>query len=158
MSDITLSELKERIQILPESVATALRRAYIHRFVDIDSDYFRRSIAAEKKYTDGWYYEGYLWNCLKSFQIIREETFYELLCEKGAVYLFWDLHSEEKILTRPYWHFPRDAVLRLEGTDAVRGERYFPDDIYTFDASLEWTLVRTYTILDAYIRRCACAS
>ena len=46
-------------EIVPTEKATALRKAFIQRFVDTASDHYKKHIATLAQYSDGFYYDGY---------------------------------------------------------------------------------------------------
>ncbi|MBQ9990736.1 MAG: hypothetical protein IJP31_07330 [Lachnospiraceae bacterium] len=60
------------------------------------------------------------------------------------VFVFWDIHSKERIWSRYYWKFDKDAVLKIKYSTLLAGERYLPEDIYIFDCSFSWTLIQTH--------------
>src|SRR4051812_34312301 len=103
---------KHRIKTIEGNKAEQIRSRYIQRFVNTKSDKYQEQIAKKKQFSDGMYYEGYLWDSLESFAQVTEEQLYKKLEQMNReVYVLWDLHSAQRILVPDYWKFPRDIVL-----------------------------------------------
>src|ERR1051326_2848731 len=122
--------------------ADRIRQEYVARFVDTSSQYYREFVGVTKRYRDGVYYSGYLWDSLKHFKQIPERQILdngEML--DAVVFVLWDLHSSEKIRIQDYWRFPKSAVLKMRWVDLLAGQAYLPEDIYIFDDSFTWSFV-----------------
>ena len=50
--------------ILDDEESVRIRNKYIQSFIDTTSTYYVDKIRAQKRYTDGMCYTGYLWDCL----------------------------------------------------------------------------------------------
>jgi hypothetical protein len=125
--------------------AMQIRTKYISVFINTDTERYRNSIARKISFKDGFYYKGYLWDCLKSKELITEREIFEKLQQSNReMYVFWDLHSSEKITIENYWKYPRDAILSLRGEVLLSGLTFLPDDIYIFDTSFLWSLILTH--------------
>src|SRR5438132_8338931 len=104
---MTLDEFKKRVSVITGDQARQLRQRYIERFVNTDSNHYQQYIAKTQQFSDGVFYTGYLWDSLKNVEVIPEsETRQEGLLDR-MVYVFWDLHSSERIRIKDYWKFPK---------------------------------------------------
>lgn len=139
-----ISLFRSQVKILDVSEARAARIAYLKAFVDTESDWYKAHIAVTRKCSDGECYEGYLWDCLKSRQIIGEQQFLRDVAAYGRVLVMWDIHSKERILIEDYWKFDKAAVLELQGKVLVGGMALLPEDLYVFDRSYSWSLISTH--------------
>ena len=61
-----------------------------------------------------------------------------------SIYVFWDIHSSEKIWIKDYWKFDKDAVLRMSMDTLLAGCEFLPEDIYICDSTFQWTFVMTH--------------
>ena len=150
---ITCRKLRQRTDIITGDEADLIREKYISRFVDPESDHYMRYIAELREFSDGLYYTGYLWDCLKSAVQVEEEDVYDMELDR-IVYVLWDLHSSDRIHIEDYWKFPRRAILRLRFCDLVEGRECLPEDIYIFDEELTWSLILTHEYDDKGNRFC----
>lgn len=74
-----------------------------------------------------------------------EELYIDKMAGKlNSVYVFWDIHSCERIFIKDYWKFDKDPVLKLDIKMLLKGEKYLPEDIYIFDKSFTWTFIKTH--------------
>ncbi len=140
----SLEEFQQKTIVIQGERADILRQAYIDRFVDTESELYKTRIAVRRPFRDGLFYTGYLWECLKHSERIAEDQINDDRLLDKIVYVFWDLHSSEKIWIKDYWKFPKDAVLQLKYRDVLQGSQYLPEDIYIFDDSMEWSLIFTH--------------
>lgn len=139
-----LDKLKQKIEYFPVDRAIAVRNKYIDKFIDTSSEHYKKYIATVNEYSDGICYTGYLWDCIINPVIIR---FDEIIAYKDLlkqVLIFWDIHSKEKIWIDDYWKFGKDSILKLNYSDILNNLDYFPEDVYIFDDSMEWTLALTH--------------
>jgi hypothetical protein len=157
MNDISLEEFRSRFAMITGEEAKTYRDRYIQNFVNTSSEYFKQRIATMKNYRDGYFYDGYLWDCLWKVKLINEMRAKESLSQHQAVNAFWDLHSDEKINIKSYWKFPKEAILKGMASDLLLGLDYLPKDIYIFDDEYTWTLVFTHEYLDDGNRYCLMA-
>lgn len=148
---LSLEDFKERVTVITGPEADRIRDRYIDRFVDTGSQYYAAYIEMRKRYRDGLYYFGYLWDTLKHRRVIPEAEILDRPNLAGeAVYAMWDLHSEEKIFIEDYWKFPREAVLELSYADLIAGLEHLPKDIYIFGRDYTWSLILTHESWDAH--------
>ena len=105
------------------------------------------------KFSDGYCYLGYLWDCIKNPIIIDSEYIKEIAKDMGTVYVFWDINSCERIFIENYWRFEKDAVLKVDFATLIEGKNYLPEDIYIFDKNIQWTLIKTHEDIDG---KCYC--
>ena len=96
-------------------------------------------------YNDGLFYSGYLWDCLKHVETKSDFFCKEFLSAKDRLYLFWDLHSSERV---PFWEgrniFPLESVLRFDFAEYAALKGKLPEDVYIFDDSFLWSIVFTH--------------
>lgn len=135
-----------RVTVLAGHAAADLRAHYIARFVDTTTPYHHAHIAHLTSHSDGWAYDGYLWDSLITAQQIPEAAIFDPALVGQTVGVFWDLHSRDKIWTpnNDYWRFPKDTVLTLVYDDLLAGQDYLPTDLYVFDLPMSWSLVFTH--------------
>ena len=162
-----------KFEILPAEKAVALRKAFIRQFVDTTSDHYQRHIAALSRDTDGFCYDGYLWDCLQDNEKWKKECRMEdaaaFLRDKKNVLFMWDLFSKKRLSGRRFSsEYPKDTIISIEGSllsqkiveewnhelDAwTSGFQcqglWFPEDIYCFDKSLSWYAVFTHENWDS---------
>ena len=140
-----LDDFKREVTLLQEGAAADWRRRYIEAFVDTTREHYKKHIAVLRECSDGLFYSGYLWDCLKGFQLIGESRFVaEVSNLRSPVKVMWDLHSRDKILVPNYWKFRRPDVLVVNPKVLIENLGHLPEDIYLFDDSLLWTLVATH--------------
>jgi hypothetical protein len=156
-----LKLFKQRVAVLDEPAAKELRQLYIARFVNTESDYFRRLIASPGPQGDDGCYTGYLWDTLKAPRLISEGELLARLREWSVVSVFWDLHTAKKIRVPHYWKFPKAAVLSLASSDLLDALAHdadvhrwegvhrlehliLPEDIYITDGAMSASLVLTH--------------
>lgn len=51
-------------EIVPAEKAKILRNLFVQKFIDTTSEHYEKHISALIQYTDGLFYDGYLWDCL----------------------------------------------------------------------------------------------
>lgn len=130
-----------------------LRDKYVDKFINKFSSYYFNNIQHLKKYSDGLYYSGYLWDCLQKPNVISESKADCILQGKKNIYIMWDLHSNDKVLIPNYWKFPKNSILYYEKWFADCKEE-LPEDIYVFDDSFNWSVIYTHEELKPGKRYC----
>ena len=138
------SVFKNRIEILDKKLGDTLRAQYCNKFVNVNAESYQEQIAFRHKFIDGYCYLGYLWDHIINPIIIAEEDIAQKAADLSRIYVFWDIHSCERILIKNYWKFDRDAVLKMNMATLLQGEGYLPEDIYIFDESFTWTFIKTH--------------
>ena len=103
-----------------------------------------RYIEVVRQFSDGECYQGYLWDCLITPKVISIEEVVKFRAGLKNVFVFWDIHSKDRILIPDYWKFGKDNVLKLKFDELMDNQEYLPEDIYIFDESIKWTLVLTH--------------
>lgn len=136
------------VQMIEGEPATWVRQAYVSHFVSQDSEYFRSRTRRLQRDSGGSFYDGYLWDCLRHPELVREDAFLEELNCHGIVYVMTDLHSDDKVQTCHYWRFPKPNVLVLQAKLLPKLLPLLPDDLYVFDASLCWSLIVIHEIYE----------
>lgn len=143
-----LKTFRTKVTLLNETERNRLREKYINTFIDQNHKRYQDQIVLRKRCIDGNCYDGYLWDYLKSREIIDTLYVQEAANRIADVYVFWDIHSCEKILVKDYWKFEKDAMLKLNFTLLLQGKEYLPEDIYIFNESFTWTIILTHEDLD----------
>lgn len=121
------------MNILSRGEAADIRQLFIDTFVDTTCNYFQNYILQMKSFSDGLRYTGYLWDCM----IRRERVSYYFMqstleMHSGNFYVFWDIHSRDRILIKNYWKYPIDAVLCLAPKELPDVLQTLPEDCYFF--------------------------
>jgi hypothetical protein len=146
-------EFKAKLVVLDDMKGGELRDKYIEKFVNTNHELYKEQIQSKQEFLDGYCYLGYLWDYIKA-PVIIEKSYLEIIAKgMGNVYVFWDIHSCERIFIENYWKFNKDAVLKLDFETLLNGEEYLPDDIYIFDECMSWTLIKTHEDIDG---KCYC--
>jgi hypothetical protein len=130
--------------VLSKEDAAQVRNRFINMFVDTDSPFYRDRIAKLRRFSDGEFYTGYLWDVVRSYTRISEEQAAALARSLGSSYALWDLHSADEILVPGYWKFPRDAVLYGPAADVYDARSILPTDLYIVRADFEVSLIFTH--------------
>ena len=130
--------------ILPKDQAETIRQLYIETFVDTEMDFYINNIQTLKEFSDGMRYTGYLWDCLKNAKSKSKFFCNDHLGRQGELYVFWDLHSKDRIFIENYWKYPIDSVLRMNYDELRKLENDLPEDIYIFDDTFEWSIAYTH--------------
>lgn len=141
-------EFKRQIVDLGANEIEGIRKQYIEVFADTESSTYKKEIAVMHKYIDGYCYLGYLWDCIKCANVIDEEYFTQFEKSDEQVYVFWDIHSCERILSEDYWKFDKNAVLQMSLHLLLENEDFLPEDIYITNKDFTWTLVKTHENID----------
>jgi hypothetical protein len=139
-----LDIFSKKISTLSSIEGEEIRSRYIKTFVDFEGEFYKANIETKHKFSDGYCYTGYLWDCLVSPIIISQEYLEATQKNLGSVYVFWDIHSCERIFIDEYWKFGKDSVLQLDMKILMSGKVHLPEDIYIFDESFDWTLILTH--------------
>lgn len=139
-----LEVFKKKVKILDKEEGDAIREKYIDTFVNRLSPHYKKYVEMIQKFKDGYCYTGYLWDCLKEPALTKEEYVESKAKEINDVYVFWDIHSCERIFIKDYWKFDKDTVLKLKFSDLIEGQNNLPEDVYIFDDSFAWTLILTH--------------
>jgi len=152
---MALDEFNLLIDVITGERARHIREMYIQRFVNTQLDGYKDTIATKTQFKDGEYYVGYLWDYLISKEVVIDRQIFEILeQEPREIYVFWDLHSSQRIFVKDYWKYPRDAVLSLLSSNLPSGLSYLPQDIYIVDHNFTRTFVLTHEELDNKKRWC----
>lgn len=124
--------------------ADIIRKKYIKTFIDIESEYYINRINTLSNYIDGMCYTGYLWDCYINKFILSEMKCYEYLKGIDVFYVFWDIHSKERILISDYWKFPKKSVIQTSLEEFEKICNNLPKDIYVFDKEFSWSIAFTH--------------
>jgi len=145
----------------------SLREEFIKRFVDTETDFYKKYINTLKEYSDGMCYDGYLWDSLKADykQIERTmEQAIEYLKHKGNVFVMWDIYSQHRVYdnSKLAINYPKDTVIETNslelcklieaewGNYLIGDESFLPEDIYIYDEKLDWYVIFTHEGYDSY--------
>ena len=132
------------VKVLDKQKGEKLRKRYIERFINTKHERYNQQIQERHKFCDGDCYIGYLWDYMKNQTIIGEEYLKTISNQINDIFVFWDIHSCERILIKDYWKFAKDAVIELNFKILLEGDEYLPEDIYIFDETMSWTLIKTH--------------
>ena len=121
-----------------------IRNKYLNTFVNKHSDYYKNYIEQTKYFSDGYAYTGYLWDCFKVISIIDTGVCEDILKDKTDLYVFWDIHSCERVCGERYWKYPKDNILSLSYEELKNEVGNLPEDIYVFDKSFSWSIAFTH--------------
>ena len=139
-----LDELKRKSVIHDKKSADEIRKRYIETFVNTEKSSYHDQIEKLQKFTDGYCYVGYLWDFLREPEMVEESLIYSYRDKMKSIYVFWDIHSSEKIWIKDYWKFDKDAVLRMSMDTLLAGCEFLPEDIYICDSTFQLTFVMTH--------------
>lgn len=99
------------LEIVPAEKAKALRELFVQKFINTTSEHYEKHISTLIQYTDGLFYDGYLWECLLDNDNYQKECGMEVASEflkdKKNVFAMWDLFSKERI--RDFKRFSLDT-------------------------------------------------
>lgn len=141
---ITFNEFKQQAIVYPKEDSYLFRNSYISKFVNTNSEHYKKYIESVKEYSDGTCYTGYLWDCLINPVVISIEDVTGKYSFLGNVLVFWDIHTKDRILIDDYWKFGKDTVIEIAFNTLLDNLNYLPEDIYICNRSLDWTLVLTH--------------
>ena len=156
-------------KIVPPEKATALRKSFIQKFVNTTSNHYQKHISTLIQYTDGLYYDGYLWECLQGNDKYQLECSMDVaadfLKDKKNVFVMWDLFSKERVNDNKYFSldYPKDTIISMQGdllgqqvvtewhTEQSAWRKnchpqnlWLPEDIYCFDECMNWYVIFTH--------------
>lgn len=145
---MNFESFKSKVVNLDTKEKENVREKYIEKFINTNSDVYQEQIKTMRKFKDGYCYQGYLWDCLINPTVVDETYFVQSCFTDKQVYVFWDIHSCERILIKDYWRFEKDAVLQMSMNLLLENEMYLPEDIYIVDKNFSWTMVKTHEDID----------
>ncbi len=130
--------------ILSPNDSSFLRQSYFEAFINTDSDHYKQYVNTTHQFTDGFHYEGYLWDCL----IKRDRISFQRLClevvQHKEVLVMADDHSRDLVINAPLWPYPPYSVVLFESQTFIDALAILPEDLYIFDDSVSWTLIPTH--------------
>lgn len=132
------------MEVLIENKAEQLREKYISHFIDTNLEYYLSRIQKRIMCSDGMCYTGYLWDCLKNKFVMSENECFHYIENTESIYVFWDIHSKDRIFIPNYWKYPKEAILKMQYKEFVKNIDNFPEDIYIVDDMFEWSIVFTH--------------
>ncbi len=125
--------------------ATQIRERYVKSFINCDLTYYKQLIKTKKTYVDGSCYIGYLWDCIINASNIPEQRAHMIIGNHSMkLYVMWDIHTCEHIFIEDYWKYPKEAILEISLSEFEDRFNSFPEDIYVFDSSFQWTVSFTH--------------
>lgn len=145
------------MKILTANQADEIRRTFLNRFIDLNSDYYLTQIHKTHNFKDGQCYTGYIWDCFKNCSVKTEEYCMQYLEDKEEFYVMWDIHSCERIFIPDYWKYPKEAVLLIQGSEFQKLVHDLPEDIYLFDKKFTWCIALTHEENELNERYCMLA-
>lgn len=132
------------MEILVGSKAEQLRKKYVDCFIDTDLDYYFSGIEKRIMCSDGMCYTGYLWDCLKNKFVMSEQECLRYIENTESIYVFWDIHSKDRIFIPDYWKYPKESFLKMQFREFVEKSNSFPEDIYVVDETFAWSIAFTH--------------
>ena len=141
-------DLLKNIVIIEGEKQEKIRGTYCSSFAKVDDDGYRRNIDTRHKYSDGYCYNGYLWDYLIDPIVSDERSLMAAIKELKSIYVLWDIHSHEKIFIKDYWKFGKECILLLDSSMLIQYLHLLPEDIYIFDESYTWTIIFTHEYID----------
>lgn len=76
---------------------------------------------------------GYLWDCLIRWERASYNYIVSWLeVQLSSVYIFWDIHSCDRVRIKNYWKYPIDPVLCIGLTEIQAVMQTLPEDCYFF--------------------------
>jgi len=144
-----LDEFKKSIEVVENEHAEDIRKRYIKEFVNTKKEYYDKYINKLQEFEDGFCYTGYLWDCIVESQVVDFEFIKSQKNNLADVFVFWDIHTKERIFIKDYWKFNKNDILKLDFNTLINNLKYLPEDIYIFDQSFRWTLILTHEYFDS---------
>ena len=132
------------MEILNQQKAEEFRRKYISLFVNTESEHYNQYIAKLRMFKDGLRYTGYLWDCFINPTLVSAAYCDNYLKRKGEIYIFWDIHSCERIPIPDYWKYPIDCLMCMTYDEYQEHKHVLPEDVYIFDETFSWTIAYTH--------------
>ena len=86
------------MEVLSQHNEDGLREGFIRHFVDTTKPYYKERIAQKTEYRDGFFCDGYLWDCMLNPIITKEGKALDFLFQRGLFYVMWDVHSDDRVL------------------------------------------------------------
>ena len=141
-----LEIFKRHLRILGKEEAAKYRDSYIEKFIDphTHAKCYQERIERLHEFSDGFCYEGYLWDFLKLETYIGETQIEEYRNFLKQVFVFWDNKSRDRIFIKDYWKFGKKDIVELDYNLLLDHLEFFPEDIYITDEALRWTIVFTH--------------
>lgn len=97
---------------------------------------------------------NYFWEQLIEYNRKSERFCWDYLSSKNNIYIMWDTLDNFEFKNDKYWKYPRYSIVCATSKELYDKRDTFPEDIYIFDASLEWTIIFTHEHLDKNKRYC----
>lgn len=132
------------MKIIVDDKAKQLRSLYINKYIDKEGDYYKNRILKLIECSDGFCYQGYLWDCLNSMQLISEMESEQYIKDFKNILIMWDINSKDYIFIPDYWKYPKEAILSLSAREYERYKHDLPEDIYIFDDTFTWSVILTH--------------
>ena len=141
--------------ILTNADAEYIRNVFLESFIDVNSVYYQNYIHQRILFSDGWCYTGYLWDCILNKTVVSVRYILEhIKMQNSPIYILWDIHSNERIMIRDYWKYPKTAVLKVDADYVESVIDELPEDCYFFDETLSWVAAFTHEELKPGKRMC----
>ena len=137
-------EFKTNCEVLSLDESALLRTCFIDEFVDTTYEGYKKHILTREDYIDGRCYTGYLWDYLKEKSVVKENYIERLVDVAKYIYVMWDVHTCERIYIKNYWKFGKENIVKINIEMFLKGEEFFPEDIYLFDDTLSWYFIKTH--------------
>lgn len=132
------------MKILEDTKAKHVREKYISCFINTSLEYYLKYIEKHDVCSEGICYIGYLWDCLRNKFVMSEKECLRYIENVEKIYVFWDMHSQDRIFIPNYWKYPKEAILEMSCKEFLDNMNNFPEDIYVVDETFEWSVIFTH--------------
>lgn len=129
--------------ITTEQNPEVFRECFIEAFVDQHSPFYTERILKPVPCSDGVCYYGYLWDCMKSWELVSL-TFatHYINTQTGMIHAMCDLHPPSYFPRNRQW--ARNTVFTFPASDLEKMIEILPEDCYFFDDSFSWAIALTH--------------
>ena len=144
------------MEIITKEQAVFLKEIYLETFINTSDQKYIDTIQTLSLCSDGYCYNGYLWDFLKEKCVVSETfcNYWLQALNNGFFYVFWDNHSKDKIWIQDYRKYPKDSIIKVSWQEYCEQREYLPEDIYIFDETYEWSICMTHEWFDKGKRYC----
>ena len=143
-----ISDTMKNVTIVSGEEQLKIRNAYCASFLNTKDDGYKENIATSHNYSDGYCYNGYMWDYLTTPTIAEEHGLIKAIEKLKKIHVLWDIHSCERIFIEDYWKFGKDNIFLLDGDILMKILHLLPEDIYIFDEKYTWTIILTHEYID----------
>ncbi len=85
-----------------------------------------------------------MWEHLKKYHRKSEHFCCNYLKGMKEIYVTWDTLEDVIILSPKHWNYPPKSLLKIYAHEFNDLLPTFPEDVYFFDESFDWTIIFTH--------------